>query len=182
MGMPTTYSIARDTGSSKPKITQIQGDCPVCGAGPNTAFTYGDAANPLLPTQTVDGRQLITQYAYNVNGRMTSKTEAAGTPLARTTTYQYGNAAVPRPSSPASTPLPPREEAANRTTVLAYNAAGDLQTRTIQGAGKPGAASASSPPRPTTPPASRSPSIRPASARRTRPAPPTTPRGETSCR
>jgi RHS repeat-associated protein len=133
LGMPTTYTIARDTGSSKPKITQIQGDCPICGTGPNTVFTYGDAANPLLPTQTVDGRQLVTQYAYNANGRMTSKTEASGTPLARTTIYQYGNAAFPafvtRIDAPSTA-----GGGATRTTVLAYNAAGDLQTRTIQGA------------------------------------------------
>ena len=133
MGMPITYSIARDSGSSKPKITQIQGDCPVCGTGPNTIFTYGDAANPLLPTQTVDGRQLVTQYAYNANGRMTSKTEAAGTPLARTTTYQYGNASFPAFVTRIDAPSI-AGGGATRTTVLAYNAAGDLQTRTIQGA------------------------------------------------
>ncbi|HEX4960468.1 MAG TPA: hypothetical protein VF173_06495 [Thermoanaerobaculia bacterium] len=56
LGNPTTYTIARDAGSTKPKMTQIQGDCPVCGTGPNSVITYGDAANPLLPTQIVDGR------------------------------------------------------------------------------------------------------------------------------
>lgn len=133
LGQTTTYAIARDSGSSKPRITQIQGDCPVCGTGPNTVFLYGDAANPLLPTQTTDGRGLVTQFAYNANGRMTSKTEAAGTPLARTTTYQYGSAAFPA--------FPTRMEApstsgggATRATVFSYNTAGDLTTRTVQGA------------------------------------------------
>jgi YD repeat-containing protein len=133
LGQTTTYSISRDTGSSKPRITQILGDCPVCGAGPNTVLVYGDAANPLLPTQTTDGRALVTQFAYNADGRMTSKTEAAGTPLARTTTYQYGNASFPafptRIDAPSTT-----GGSATRTTVLSYNVTGDLETRTIQGA------------------------------------------------
>jgi RHS repeat-associated protein len=133
LGQTTTYSIARDSGSSKPKITQIQGDCPVCGTGPNTVFTYGDAANPLLATQTTDGRGLIVQSAYNANGRMTSKTEAAGTALARTTTWQFGNAAFP--AFPTRIDAPSTAGGgATRTTQLAYDAAGNLQTRTIQGA------------------------------------------------
>ncbi len=133
MGQVTTYSISRDTGSSKPRITRITGDCPVCGAGPNTVFAYADAANPLLPTQTTDGRGLVTQSAYNANGRMTSKTEAAGTPLSRTTTYQYGNASFP--AFPTRIDVPSTAGgSATRTTVLTYNATGDLQTRAIQGA------------------------------------------------
>ncbi|HEY2293451.1 MAG TPA: hypothetical protein VGM86_22335, partial [Thermoanaerobaculia bacterium] len=133
LGQTTTYSISRDSGSSKPKITQINGDCPVCGTGPNTVLAYGDAANPLLPTQSTDGRGLITQFAYNANGRMTSKTEAAGTPLARTTTYQYGNSAFPAFATRIDAPST-SGGSATRTTVLAYNAAGDLTSRTIQGA------------------------------------------------
>jgi len=133
LGQTTTYAIARDSGSSKPRITQIQGDCPVCGTGPNTVLLYGDAANPLMPTQSTDGRGLITQFAYNANGRMTSKTEAAGTPLARTTSYQYGNSAFPAFATRIDAPST-SGGGATRTTILAYNAAGDLLTRTLQGA------------------------------------------------
>jgi RHS repeat-associated protein len=133
LGQTTTYSISRDSGSSKPKITQIQGDCPVCGTGPNSVLSYGDSANPLMPTQITDGRGLITQLAYNANGLTTSKTEAAGTALARTTTYQYGTsffaAFVTRIDAPSTS-----GGSATRSTILSYNTTGDLITRTVQGA------------------------------------------------
>ncbi len=132
LGQTTTYAIARDNGSSKPKITQINGDCPVCGTGPNTVLTYGDSANPLQPTQTADGRGLVTQFAYNANGRMTSKTEAAGTSLARTTTYQFGNSSFPAFVTEIDAPST-SGGGATRTTLFSYNTAGDLVTRTIQG-------------------------------------------------
>ncbi|HEX6899358.1 MAG TPA: RHS repeat-associated core domain-containing protein [Thermoanaerobaculia bacterium] len=133
LGKVTTYTIARDSGSNKPKITKIEGDCPVCASGPNTTMTYADAANPLLPTRKIDGRGFETQYAYNANGRMTSKTEAAGTPLARTMTWQYGNASFPAFPTRIETPSTSGGSAL-RTTVLSYNASGDLETRTEQGA------------------------------------------------
>lgn len=133
LGQATTYAISRDTGSSKPRITQINGDCPVCGTGPNSVLLYGDAANPLMPTQTTDGRGLITQLAYNANGRMTSKTEAAGTLLARTTIYQYGNASFPAFATRLDAPST-SGGSATRATILSYNSAGDLITRTVQGA------------------------------------------------
>jgi YD repeat-containing protein len=90
-GQVTTYDVARDTVSDVPKVTRIQGDCPACGLGPNAQLTYADAVNPLLPTQMTDGRGLVTQYAYNSKGQMTSRTEAAGTPLARMTIYDYAD-------------------------------------------------------------------------------------------
>jgi RHS repeat-associated protein len=132
LGNSTIVTLARDT-SNKPMVTKLEGDCPTCGVGPNSQMTYGDAANPLLSTDVTDGRGLHTQYAYNANGRMTSKTEAAGTALARTTTWQYGNASFPglptridAPSTSGGTAL--------RSTVLTYNGTGDLTTQTIQGA------------------------------------------------
>lgn len=129
----TSYEFDRDPRSIKARINKITGDCPVCGTGPNSQFTYADAANPLLPTQVIDGRGLTTQYSYNANGRMTSKTEAAATSLARTTTWQYGNAGFPG--------LPTRNEmpstsggSAQRVRILSYDGSGNLATRTIQGA------------------------------------------------
>lgn len=71
--------------------------------------------------------------AYNANGRMTSKTEAAGTPRARTTTWQYGNASFP--AFPTRTDAPSTSGgSALRSTVFGYNATGDLTNRTLQGA------------------------------------------------
>jgi RHS repeat-associated protein len=133
LGKVSAYTLARDSGSNKPKVTQIEGDCPVCGTAPNTTIFYADATHPLLPTRKVDGRGFETQFAYNANGRMLSMTEAAGTPLARTTTWQYGNALFPdlptrieRPSTSGGS--------AERVSILSYNGTGDLETRTEQGA------------------------------------------------
>ncbi len=151
LGKTTTYAISRDNGSAKPKITQMNGDCPVCGTGPNTVLSYTDAANPLMPTQTTDGRGLVTQFAYNANGLMTSKTEAAGTALARTTTYQYGNTSFPAFATQMDAPST-SGGSATRTTIFSYNTMGDLVTRTIQGR-SPEEASATPRRKASTPPA-----------------------------
>ena len=133
LGRGTTYTIERDSVSEVAKITQITGDCPVCGTGPNSQYTYADPLNPLLPTQVVDGRGLRTQYSYDAKGQMTSKTEAAGTPLARTTFWQYADPSYP--AFPTRIEIPSTSGgAALRVTVLSYNAAGDLESRTVQGA------------------------------------------------
>jgi RHS repeat-associated protein len=129
----TTYEFDRDPVSIKTRVNQITGDCPVCGTGPNSQFTYGDSSNPLLPTQIVDGRGLTTQLAYDSNGKMTSKTEAVGTSLQRLTTWTYGNSSFPglvtqiaRPSTSGGT--------AQRVTIYSYDTSGNLTTRTIEGA------------------------------------------------
>lgn len=132
LGSNTTYFLARDTRSSKPKLTRVSGTCTSCGVGPETQFFYTDPANPLLPTRVRDGRNTETQYAYNANGRMTSKREAANRALARETTWQYGNASYP--GFPTQIDVPSILGGANkRRTVLQYNAAGDLTTRTESG-------------------------------------------------
>ncbi|HEX4960469.1 MAG TPA: RHS repeat domain-containing protein [Thermoanaerobaculia bacterium] len=70
---------------------------------------------------------------YNANGRMTSRTEAAGMPRARTTTWQYGNSSFP--AFPTRTDVPSTSGGSGlRTTSLTHNAPGDLTTQTIQGA------------------------------------------------
>ncbi len=129
----TTYDFDRDPRSIKARVNTITGDCPVCGTGPNSQFTYGDSANPLLPTQVVDGRGLTTQFAYDGNGRVTSKSEAVGTSLQRLTTWQYSNSSFPGlltrtevPSTSGGT--------AQRVTILAYDTSGNRTTRTIEGA------------------------------------------------
>lgn len=129
----TTYAFDRDPVSIKARINQISGDCPVCGTGPNSSFTYGDTANPLLPTQIVDGRGLTTQFGYNGNGRMTSRTEAAGTSLQRLRTWVYGNSGFP--GLVTSTAVPSTSGgSAQRVTDFTYDTAGNLTTRTIAGA------------------------------------------------
>ncbi len=90
LGVTSVYTIGRDvTGSSKPKILQIQGDCPTCGTGPNSTFEYNDAANPLLPTAITSGRVLRTEMDYDGVGMLLRRREAVGTPRQRETTYTY---------------------------------------------------------------------------------------------
>ncbi|MFL6232995.1 MAG: RHS repeat-associated core domain-containing protein [Thermoanaerobaculia bacterium] len=129
----TTYDYDRDPRSIKARVSSVTGDCPVCGTGPNSQFTYSDSANPLLPTQIVDGRGLTTQFSYNSNGKVVSKTEAVGTSLQRLTTWQYNNSSFPG--------LPTRMEvpstsggSAQRVTIFSYDTSGNLTTSTIQGA------------------------------------------------
>ena len=129
----TVYEFDRDPRSPKARINKITSDCPACGVGPNAQMTYADPAHPLLPTQIVDGRGLRTQYAYDANGQMTSKTEAATTSLSRTSTYEYGNASFPA--------LPTRMErpstsggSAERVMIYSYDTSGNPVTRTVQGA------------------------------------------------
>jgi YD repeat-containing protein len=129
----TTYSFDRDPLSIKERVNQISGDCPVCGTGPNSQFTYADSSNPLLPTQIVDGRGLTTQFAYDSNGKTISKTEAVGTSLQRLTTWTYGNSSFPglltqivMPSTSGGT--------AQRTTALSYDSSGNLTSSTTGGA------------------------------------------------
>ena len=131
LGRTTTYDLAHEPGSRKPKLTRMAGDCPVCGVGPTAVLSYDDAANPLLATRRIDGRLLETQSDYDANGRLTSRTEAAGTPLARTTTWTYANPAFPA--------FPTRIEQPStaggvRASARVYGAAGDLTTRTETGA------------------------------------------------
>jgi RHS repeat-associated protein len=129
----TTYEYDRDPRSIKMRINKITGDCPICGTGPSSQLTYGDTANPLRVTQIIDGRGLKTQVGYDANGQMTSKTEAVGTPLARTTTWQYGNSSFPAFSTRVDTPSTSGGSAL-RVTLFSYDTAGNLTTRTIQGA------------------------------------------------
>lgn len=91
----STYVIERDSNSTKPRVKSISGDCPVCGAGPNSSYEYADAANPLLPTRITDGSGKKTDFVYNSNGLLTTKTEAATDVLARTTLWTYGNSTYP---------------------------------------------------------------------------------------
>ncbi|HEV8577888.1 MAG TPA: hypothetical protein VGX68_02300, partial [Thermoanaerobaculia bacterium] len=131
LGKTITYTIGRDTGSIKPKLTRLEGDCPACGVGPNSQMFYDFSAHPLLPSRSLDGKLIETQYQYNSRGRLISKTEAVGTSLARTTSWQYSNASFP--GFPTRIDMP-STSGGLRSTTLTYNSAGDLEIRTIQGA------------------------------------------------
>jgi RHS repeat-associated protein len=138
-----TYTLDRDpgragaNGTRKVRVKQITGECPSCGTA-NPAFTYGDPNNPLLPTTVVDGKGIATSYAYDANGRQLKKVETVQTTptvVQRQTSWAYNQtfpafvASVTGPFSPPA-PTPP---AGTRSTVLAYDAKGNLQTSTISG-------------------------------------------------
>ncbi|HWM91166.1 MAG TPA: RHS repeat-associated core domain-containing protein [Thermoanaerobaculia bacterium] len=124
------YDMERDSTSRKPRMKRVQSDCASCGLGPVTNFEYGDATNPLLPTAIVDAKSHRTELAYNADGRLTSRTEAVGTPLVRETTWEYHP--VFR-SSPTRIERPSTAGAALRETLMNYDTEGNLLTRTEQG-------------------------------------------------
>ena len=128
----TTYEIARDTVSLKPKLTSIQGSCPSCGLSPKTAYAY-TGSNPLLPSAMTDARNTRTDYLYDTNGRLQTRTEAANVPsLTRTTTFTYD----PNfPGQVTRVEVPSTSGGTNkRRTDSAYDpATGVLTARTIDG-------------------------------------------------
>ncbi|MFL6260854.1 MAG: RHS repeat domain-containing protein [Thermoanaerobaculia bacterium] len=126
LGKPATYTIGRDTVSDKPRVTAISGDCP----GVNAQLFYEDAANPLRPTRTVDGRGTTTAFTYNANGLVTSKTEAVGTPLERATTWQYNGLF---PALVTRTERPSTSGTGVRATVYTYDGQGNLTGETMSG-------------------------------------------------
>jgi RHS repeat-associated protein len=130
LGDPATYTFNRDTNSDKTRITAINGDCPSCGVGPNTQFLYEDSNNPMRPTRTIDGRNVTTAYTYDLNGIMTSKIEAFGTPLARTTTWEHNG---PFPSLVTREEMPSTSGTGFKATVSTYDAAGNLTDQTVSG-------------------------------------------------
>jgi RHS repeat-associated protein len=137
LGRVSVYSIGRDTASRKPRIEKLEGDCPSCGSGPNSTYSYQNAANPLLPTVVVDGRGLRTEFTYNADGQVTRKLEGVSTPLLRDTNWQY------HPTWPAlvtAMDVPSTSGgAARRETLTTWDAQGNPAVRTIQGAESGGA-------------------------------------------
>jgi RHS repeat-associated protein len=128
-----TYTLSRTaTGvGAKARVTSISGDCSSCGLGPNSQLFYDDPANPLLPTRIVDGRGTETLLSYDAHGRMVTKTEAAGTPLSRTTAWTYDSTF---PALPTRIETPSTAGGASRrTTLLTYDTAGNLTSRRVQG-------------------------------------------------
>ena len=84
LGRVATYSFQTIRGVRR--ITSIEGEpSPNC-PNSNSTFTYDDRG--LLKTKT-DNKGNVTNYDYNERGLEISRTEASGTPQARTTTTQW---------------------------------------------------------------------------------------------
>jgi RHS repeat-associated protein len=130
----TTYNIGRDTVSSKPKVTSIQGSCPTCGLSPVTTFAY-TGTNSMLASSMTDAKATRTDYTYDTNGRMLTKVEAANVPaLTRTTTYAYQETNFPGLVTKVEVPSTAAACATPRRVSFDYDdTAGRLLTRTIEG-------------------------------------------------
>ncbi len=132
--MPVTYTIERDPRSIKARVKAMSGDCGSCGLTPNTSFVYNDAANPLKPTAMVDGNTNRTEYTYNANGQMLTKTEAKGTGEQRTTTWVYGSTNFPAFPTQVSSPSSDNVSGHLRSTTFTLDSAkGNVTKRTING-------------------------------------------------
>ena len=90
LGKTTDFTVGRDPSSNKQRIDEIDGDCGVCGYADKSTMTYGDASNPMRATTIIDGNTHSTTYTYEAGtGLMLSKTEGAGSGVARTTQWAY---------------------------------------------------------------------------------------------
>lgn len=84
LGKKTTYRFAELDGIKR--ITAIEGEPSANCPNSNSTFTYD--ARGLLKTKT-DNKGHLTTYDYNTRGLEISRTEAAGTPQARTVTTDW---------------------------------------------------------------------------------------------
>ena len=127
----TTTFAPRLSVNEKPKVTRIEGDCPVCGVGPNSQLAYEDGANPYRVTEEIDGRGHVTKFSYDGNGRRTSRIEAFDTALERETGWTYEPlfpAFVATMTQPSTSGFPNL-----KTTTFGYDASGNRTSRTVDG-------------------------------------------------
>lgn len=111
-----TYSFVSPHGLNK--IADVSGGiCPSCG-GSVASRTYDD--NGFLDTE-IDHKGNVTDYTYDDNGLQQSRTEAFGTPHARTTITRW-DTQIRKPTCIIEP---------DRITRLTYSAKGQVETRTL---------------------------------------------------
>jgi RHS repeat-associated protein len=105
---------------------EVLGNCPTCGGATSDDqhFTYFNDNHVASKT---DGGGNLTQWTYNEAGNVVSKTEAAGTPQQRTTTYHYGYAPWPNFLTEIDSPSA-AQPGATKTTAYSWNATGTPET------------------------------------------------------
>lgn len=84
LGKQTTYHYSDVDGAKR--ITLVQGEASTNCAAANQTYTYD--VNGFVSSQT-DWNGITTTYVHNARGLETSRTEAAGTPEARTITTEW---------------------------------------------------------------------------------------------
>ncbi|MDP2228321.1 MAG: DUF6531 domain-containing protein, partial [Moraxellaceae bacterium] len=118
LGAQTTYKFKTINGS-RPVHTRTE-PCTSCGSGVSvTTHAYDSMGNV---TQRTDGRGIVTKYTFNTSRNLeTARTEAFGTPLARTISTQW-HATLRRPVQITEP---------GRITAFTYDADGNLLTRSV---------------------------------------------------
>jgi len=118
LGKATTYRFQVIQGVKH--ISAIEGEPSANCPSSNSVFTYDSRG--LLKTKT-DNRGILTTYDYNERGLEISRTEAAGTPQARTITTTWHPTLF----------LPTTVTEPNQVTTYAYDALGRQLSQTITG-------------------------------------------------
>ncbi len=132
LGNLSTTTFERDPASRKVRVTELDGDCPTCGVGPNASMAYDDAFNPLRPTERIDGRGTITRMAWTLDGMLESRIEDFGGTLERETTWDY-HPTFPSLVTEVEQPSTSGNALDRRRTTFGYSPSGDQETRTIEG-------------------------------------------------
>lgn len=137
LGGETVYVFDRDPdGTGKPRVLSVSGPCPGCGTGPDTTYDYDDVNHPLMPTTVTDGDGTETEFTYDSNGRVESKTEAANVVshphLPRFSEWQY-DANFPGYPTLIEGPTAVGDTHTRTVTMVYDTTTGDLESRTIGG-------------------------------------------------
>ena len=116
LGKQTTYRYT--TIHNVKKVTQIEGHPSTNCAAANQHYTYD--ANGFLTSKT-DWKGNVTNFTHNAKGQELSRTEAAGTPEARTITTEWHD----------TFNLPIKITEPEQETVIAYDANGNELSRVV---------------------------------------------------
>lgn len=116
LGKQTTYTFQTFAGAKR--ITALAGAVSVNCPASNSTFTYN--AQGMIATRT-DNKGYVTTYSYDSRGLENSRTEASGTPQARTITTEWH----PTLYKPVTIAEP------NRVMNLEYDTQGNLLSQTI---------------------------------------------------
>jgi RHS repeat-associated protein len=125
LGVETTYHL--DVLHGIVRVGSFSGPgCSSCGSTSDMSYLYDDRFR--VKEQT-DARGKVTSYTYDENGNKLSKTEAAGTPLEKITTYTYYPGNKLHTITTESIANPGRQS----VTTMTYDGGGNLLTRTETG-------------------------------------------------